>query len=123
MRTAAYIARLTAAGVDPKLAQAHGEAIEALLTDNYVTRDHLDSKLAWAAGVDLPGDVHAGARRRWPDGQPREAAAVDPRFEFSNGRRTMYVVDYGEVFTDFTLMLQFYRVSKSGVIWTITHER
>ena len=45
MKTAAYIARLTAAGVDPKLAQAHGEAIEALLTDSHVTRDYLDSKL------------------------------------------------------------------------------
>ena len=34
--------------------------------------------------------------------------------------RTMYVVDYGEVFTDFTLPAPFYTVAKSGVIWAIT---
>ena len=32
----------------------------------------------------------------------------------------MYVVDYGEVFTDFQLTPQFYTVPKSGVIWAIT---
>ncbi len=41
--------------------------------------------------------------------------------EFSNDGRTMYVVDYGEVYTDFTMPSPFYTVPKSGVIWTITH--
>jgi hypothetical protein len=39
---------------------------------------------------------------------------------FSNDGRTMYVVDYGEVYTDFTLPAPFYTVPKSGVIWAIT---
>jgi len=39
---------------------------------------------------------------------------------FSNDGRTMYVVDYGEVFTDFTMPTPFYTVPGSGVIWTIT---
>jgi glucose/arabinose dehydrogenase len=42
---------------------------------------------------------------------------------FSNDGRTMYVIDYGEVFTDFQMTPQFYTVPKSGVIWTITYER
>ena len=42
---------------------------------------------------------------------------------FSNDGRTMYVVDYGEVFADFQMKPQFYTVPKSGVIWTITYER
>ena len=46
MKTAAYIAKLAQAGVDPKLAQAHGEAIEDLLTGSYVTRDYLDLRLS-----------------------------------------------------------------------------
>ena len=41
---------------------------------------------------------------------------------FSNDGRTMYVIDYGEVFTDFQMTPQFYTVPKSGVIWTITYE-
>ena len=40
---------------------------------------------------------------------------------FSNDGRTMYVIDYGEVFTDFQMTPQFYTVPKSGVIWTITY--
>ena len=39
---------------------------------------------------------------------------------FSNDGRTMYVIDYGEVFTDFHMTPQFYTVPKSGVIWTVT---
>ena len=39
---------------------------------------------------------------------------------FSNDGGTMYVVDYGEVFTDFTQPAPFYTVPKSGVIWAIT---
>ena len=41
---------------------------------------------------------------------------------FANDGRTMYVVDYGEVFTDFYKTPQFYTVPKSGVIWTISYE-
>jgi hypothetical protein len=41
---------------------------------------------------------------------------------FSTDCRTMYVVDCGEVFTDFQMSPQFYTVPKSGVIWTITYE-
>jgi hypothetical protein len=32
----------------------------------------------------------------------------------------MYVVDYGEVYTDFGMPTPFYSVPKSGVIWTVT---
>jgi glucose/arabinose dehydrogenase len=38
---------------------------------------------------------------------------------FSNDGKTMYVVDYGEVFTDFNKPSPFYTTLKSGVIWTI----
>jgi len=38
---------------------------------------------------------------------------------FSNDGSTMYIVDYGEVFTDFELPSPFYTVPKSGVIWTV----
>ena len=41
---------------------------------------------------------------------------------FSNDGKTMYVVDYGEVFTDFTLPAPFYTVAGSGVVWTITKQ-
>jgi hypothetical protein len=34
----------------------------------------------------------------------------------------MYVVDYGEVYTDYTMPSPFYTVSKSGVIWAITRK-
>ena len=40
---------------------------------------------------------------------------------FANDGRTMYVVDYGEVFTDFYKAPPFYTVPKSGVIWTISY--
>jgi hypothetical protein len=39
---------------------------------------------------------------------------------FSNDGRTMYIVDYGEVYTDFEMPSPFYTVAKSGVIWTVT---
>jgi len=39
---------------------------------------------------------------------------------FSNDGTTMYVVDYGEVHTDFEMPSPFYTVPGSGVIWTIT---
>jgi hypothetical protein len=46
MRTGAYIGTLTEAGLDPKVAQAHGKALESALVDDYVTRDYLDTRLA-----------------------------------------------------------------------------
>jgi glucose/arabinose dehydrogenase len=39
---------------------------------------------------------------------------------FSNDGRTMYIVDYGEVYTDFEMPSPFYTVPQSGVIWTVT---
>jgi hypothetical protein len=39
---------------------------------------------------------------------------------FSNDGKTMYIVDYGEVYTDFAMPSPFYTVPKSGVIWTVT---
>ena len=46
MKTAAYIGKLTKAGVEPDIAQAHGEALEEALGENCVTKDYLDRKLA-----------------------------------------------------------------------------
>ena len=43
------------------------------------------------------------------------------RVVFSNDGKTMYVVDYGEVYTNFQMPTPFYTVGKSGVIWTITY--
>jgi len=40
---------------------------------------------------------------------------------FTNDGKTMYVVDYGEVFANFYMPTPFYTVPKSGVIWTITY--
>ena len=39
-----------------------------------------------------------------------------------NDGKTMYIVDYGEVFTDFEMPSPFYTVPKSGVIWTVTKQ-
>ena len=39
---------------------------------------------------------------------------------FSNDGTTMDVVDYGEVFIDYSKASLFYTTPKSGVIWTIT---
>ncbi|NJO37764.1 MAG: hypothetical protein HC871_09280, partial [Rhizobiales bacterium] len=41
---------------------------------------------------------------------------------FSNDGSTMYIVDYGEVYTDFEMPSPFYTVPKSGVIWTVTRK-
>ncbi len=41
---------------------------------------------------------------------------------FSNDGKTMYIVDYGEVYTDFEMPSPFYTVPKSGVIWTVTRK-
>ncbi len=40
---------------------------------------------------------------------------------FSNDGKTMYVVDYGELYVDFTMPSPFYYTAKSGVIWAITY--
>jgi hypothetical protein len=40
---------------------------------------------------------------------------------FSNDGKTMYVVDYGELYVDFTMPTPFYVTPKSGVIWAITY--
>lgn len=40
---------------------------------------------------------------------------------FNNDGNTMYVVDYGELYIDFTMPTPFYYTKGSGVIWTITH--
>jgi glucose/arabinose dehydrogenase len=40
---------------------------------------------------------------------------------FSNDGKTMYVVDYGEVVSNFQLSPPMYTVPKSGVIWAITY--
>ncbi len=41
---------------------------------------------------------------------------------FSPDGRTLYIVDYGEVYTDFTMPSPFYTVPKSGVIWAVTYK-
>jgi hypothetical protein len=42
---------------------------------------------------------------------------------FSNDGQTMYIIDYGEVFTDFEMPSPFYTVPGSGVIWTVTRKQ
>lgn len=46
MRIASYIGKLTETGIDPRIAQVHGEAIEDLLGEEFVTRDHFDAGMA-----------------------------------------------------------------------------
>jgi hypothetical protein len=41
---------------------------------------------------------------------------------FSNDGKTMYVVDYGELYVDFTMPTPFWNTEKSAVIWAITKE-
>jgi hypothetical protein len=66
MKTAAYIGKLASAGVDPKLAQAYGEAIEALLADEVVTKSFFEAKLQ-ALKADLS---------KWMVGQTFAVAAL-----------------------------------------------
>ena len=40
---------------------------------------------------------------------------------FSPDGKTMYVVDYGELYVDFTMPTPFYVTPKSGVVWAITY--
>ena len=63
MKTAAYIGKLNAAGIDLKTAQAHGEALEEALAGDYATRadfarleQKFDGKfllLQWMLGFNL----------------------------------------------------------------------
>ena len=46
MKTATYIGKLASAGMDPKTAQAHGEAIETLFDAEFVTKSYLDIKIS-----------------------------------------------------------------------------
>jgi hypothetical protein len=45
-RAVAYQKKLQDVGVDPKIAQAHAEALEEFVVGEVVTKDHLDTKLA-----------------------------------------------------------------------------
>jgi hypothetical protein len=45
-RAVAYQRKQQEVGVDPKLAQAHAEALEEFVVSEVVTKDHLDTKLA-----------------------------------------------------------------------------
>lgn len=45
-RAAAYQRRLEEAGFDPKMAHAQASAIEEFVVDEFLTRDHLDSRLS-----------------------------------------------------------------------------
>ena len=54
--------------------------------------------------------------------EPGRPGAAERRRVFGNDGKTMYVVDYGEVFADFTQASPFYTEPKSGVIWAITRK-
>ena len=41
---------------------------------------------------------------------------------FSPDGATMYIIDYGEIYTDFTMPSPFYTVPKSGVVWKVTRK-
>jgi uncharacterized protein YlxW (UPF0749 family) len=45
-RAVAYEKKLQEVGVDPKVAQAHAEAMEEFVVGEVVTKDHLDTKQA-----------------------------------------------------------------------------
>ena len=40
---------------------------------------------------------------------------------FSNDGKTMYVVDYGELYIDYSMPSPFFTTPKSGVIWKVTY--
>ena len=46
IHTRAFRQRLEEAGVTPDVARAHAEAIEGLVLDAYITKDHFDSRMA-----------------------------------------------------------------------------
>ena len=65
MKTAAYIGKLASAGIDLELAQAHGEALEQAVTEDFVTKDDLDARLTELEGkvrmeIYSPGEIHVG---------------------------------------------------------------
>ena len=59
MKSAAYIGALTDAGIDPKIAQAHGVALESAILDDYVTKSYLDAKLD-AKLAQLSSEIRVG---------------------------------------------------------------
>jgi hypothetical protein len=73
MKIATYIGKLASAGMDPKIAQAHGEAIEALLSDEMVTKTDLDAKVKEIAAKlqELKADLI-----KWMVGQTFAVAAL-----------------------------------------------
>jgi hypothetical protein len=46
MRSAAQMRKMTAAGMDPTLAQAHAQAREELFVETFVTKEHFDARMA-----------------------------------------------------------------------------
>jgi hypothetical protein len=40
---------------------------------------------------------------------------------FANDGKTMYVVDYGELYIDYSMPSPFFTTPKSGVIWKVTY--
>ena len=40
---------------------------------------------------------------------------------FTHDGKTKHVVDYGELYIDFTMPTPFYYTPKSGVVWAITY--
>jgi hypothetical protein len=66
----------------------------------------------FARNIDMGPNAYQKAENRGGLERPNDVV-------FSNDGRTMYVVDYGEVFTDFNKPSAFYTTPKSGVVWTI----
>lgn len=40
---------------------------------------------------------------------------------FANDGKTLYVVDYGELYVDFSMPSPFFQTPKSSVIWKVTY--
>jgi hypothetical protein len=40
---------------------------------------------------------------------------------FANDGKTLYVVDYGELYIDYSMPSPFFTTPKSGVIWKVTY--
>jgi len=61
----------------------------------------------------------------WPNAyqKPANRAGMERTNDvvFSRDGKSMYLVDYGELYTDFTMPSPFYVTPKSGVIWKITY--
>ena len=67
----------------------------------------------FARNIDMGPNSYQKAENRGGLERPNDVV-------FSNDGKTMYIVDYGEVFTDFNKPAPFYTTPESGVIWTIT---